>query len=47
LRRNSHRIADAHANGFEMLHKPIGAEEPRRQIASLVKEVTSGGSLGI
>lgn len=33
---NPARIADAQANGFEMLHKPIGAEELRRKLASLV-----------
>jgi signal transduction histidine kinase len=41
------RISDARANGFEMLHKPIGAEELRRKLASIVKGVTPGGSLGM
>ena len=30
------RIAEAHASGFEMLHKPIGAEDLRRKLAHLM-----------
>lgn len=30
------RIAEAHARGFEMLHKPIGAEDLRRKLAHLM-----------
>jgi DNA-binding response OmpR family regulator len=31
------RIAEARANGFDMLHKPIGAEDLRRKLAALMR----------
>jgi CheY-like chemotaxis protein len=35
------RIAEVHASGFEMLHKPILAEELRRNLARLLRAAKS------
>jgi CheY-like chemotaxis protein len=35
------RIAEIHASGFEILHKPVGAEQLRRKLALMLERVGS------